>query len=178
MIKKVLLSGLFLTQIFANEDAKFLVIENKLFEKIETLNILEGGIKKDFIVKSTRLSETSMKKFYPEYFAYDAKECVKINQIVNFNEKPTMFRTKTLTNESEIKNEIKKIKLLQLLNDFGENFTTSMSSKSIIKSVGVICSDTLLFRGKSYKKESTIGAIKIKNMEQSNGTLYVENTKK
>ena len=156
-----------------------MVVEKKLYDKIETLNILNGGIKKEFIVTSTKLDNDSIKKYYPEFFAYDAKICVKINQVVDYKvvdykSKPKKYKNSILTREKEIKTEIKKIKLLQLLNDFGENFTTSTPNETIIKSTGVICTDGLYFRGQNYKANTSLGTLELKQMDLNNGTLYVK----
>lgn len=174
MLKKVLLGSFLFTSLYASEGAKFLVVENELFDKINTLNILDGGIKKKMLINSTKLSTESMKKYYPEFFLYDAKVCTKINEIKEFDKKPFKNENIVLSKESEIKDEIKKIKLLQILNDYGKVFTTSKPSKAIILSTGVICGDDLVLRGKTFKKEMILGDIQIKSMNQKDGILYVK----
>lgn len=176
MLKKVIFSFGFLgsTLLFA-QGAKFLVVEDALFNKIETLNILNGGIKKDHIIKSTKLSDDDMKKYYSEYFLYDATECNKINKIVVVKDSnyPKQNMGK-LTSENEKLDEIKSLKLLQILNDYGKNFTTSKVSTEIVESVGVICDNKLLFRGQNFAENSMLNEIKIKKIDEANGIIYVE----
>lgn len=175
MLKKVLLVSLLSSFIFAAEDgAKFLVIDNKIFNKIETLNILNGGIKKDRIIKSTRLDNASMKRFYPEYFLYDGEECVTINDVI-FKSSSKKDIKMPIRGEKNIKKEIRKIKLLQLLTDEGNSFSTSKVSKEILKSAGVICNKNIYFRGKDYRQKDKIGSIRIKKIDVDNGLVYGEN---
>jgi hypothetical protein len=175
MLKKVLFAGLLSSCLWASQEgAKFLVIENELFNKIETLNILNGGIKKDKIIKSTRINEDNMKKYYPEYFLYEARECVKINDMRIKNGKNSNRITTLIKNETQIKEEIKKIKLLQVLTDYGNVYNTSKVSKEIIEAVGIICDQNIYFRGKSYKTNDTIGTIKINKIDTNNGIIHGE----
>lgn len=174
MFKNLILVGLLSTFIFGSQNgAKYLVIENEIFDTIQTLKILDGGIKKDTIIKSTKISTDNMKKYYPEFFIYNAKECVMINDILD-NKKMISTKISTINNSDEIKKEIKKIKLLQILVDNGNNVISSHPSKEIIKSLGIICEDKVHFRGKTFKINDSIGKLKIKNIDSKNGILYAK----
>lgn len=158
----------------SNEQAKFLVVDTMVYEKIETLNILNGGIKKEYVITSKRLSKDSLKKFYPEYFLYDGPTCYNINKIyLNTKDKNENFDY--LKDTKDIKKEIKKIKLLQMLNETSyENVSLSKINDKIIKSIGVLCDDNLFLRGKVYNNNSKIGSYKVKSINMKNASISLE----
>lgn len=176
MIKRVLLVVLFLfsfSEAKEKNEAKFLVVDSNVYEKIQMLSILDGGIKKEYIVSSTRLSNDSLKEFYPEYFIYNAPVCFNINDVYVNNNKNVKFEH--LKDKNDIKKEVKKIKLLQMLSESKtEEIGLSKINDKIIKSVGIICDKNLFLRGKAYNINSEIGEFKIKSINTKNATISLE----
>jgi len=177
LISKFLITAVLLTGVAnATEDnAKFLVVDSKTHEKIKILNILNGGIEKEYIISSLKLAKKDLEKYYPEYFLYDGLKCNTINSIQtnknNLNKKVTV-----LSEDKDIKNEIKKIKLLQMLNDeISTNIDTSTVNPSIVKAIGVLCSSRLFLRGQSYGKGDVVGNMIIKSINTKNSSILVEN---
>jgi hypothetical protein len=161
---------------YGNKDAKFLVVDANAYEKIEVLKILNGGIKKEYVISSKSLSKDSLKRYYPEYFLFDGPICFNINNITI--DKKSDKDITILKNEHKIKKEVKKIKLLQMLNESKfENVGLSQINDIIIKSVGVLCEDNLFLRGKVYSKNSKIGKYQIKSINVKNTSIHLEENK-
>jgi len=176
LIKTLLTTTLLLVSLANAKDnnAKFLVVDSKTYEKIEVLNILNGGIEKEFIVSSSKLSKNSLAKYYPEYFIYNGIKCNVINNVQN-NTNNINQKVKLLTKENDIKDEVKKIKLLQMLNDINPtNINTSRINKELIKSLGLICGNRLFIRGKSFGQGDSLGNIMIKKINQNNSSISIE----
>ncbi len=175
MIFRYLLVSVFILSLsFAktNDAAKFLVVEKKVYNKIEALNILNGGIKRDYTVNSIKLSESSLKKYYPEFYLYNASTiCYNINKVY-INEHNLNTKVKYYKNVNDIKKEIKKIKLLQILSE-SKYKNTELRNINIntIKSVGLLCDGNLFLRGKIYSKNSTLDRYKIKSINMKNASL-------
>ena len=177
-----MLRFLFITIVFINflqasqkdDDAKFLVLDNQTYSKIKILNILNGGIDKKYLISSSRLSNSDLIKYYPEYYLYNAEQCYIINNIT-IGKKNTTINIKKIKDENSIKKEIKKIKLLQMLSDNNSNAITSSNiSPKIIKSLGYICNSKLIFKNKSYEIEDTIGNFVIKMLDNKAHTIRLE----
>ena len=156
-----------------NSDAKFLVVDTNTYKKIEILNILNGGINKEYRVSSKRLSSENLEKYYPEFFLFKGPVCNAINKIV-LNEKDLNSKSIKLKNEKEIKKEVNRIKLLQMLNEANSDIMTSKINKKIIKSLGLICNKQLFLRGKFYSQNDKIGDFMIKSINTENSLIYLE----
>jgi hypothetical protein len=159
----------------ANEEGgKFLVLDNTTFDTIDKLNILNGGIKKKVVISSVRLKEEDLLQFYPEYFLFTGEKCSIINNIetTNSNNNNNMV---LLDRKDDLLKEVKKIKLLQLVNDYIDSDVMMTSiSKELIQSAGVICEKRLLLRGRYYKINDTLSSLKIKSIDVQNSTLLIE----
>ena len=121
---------------------------------------------------SVKLSENTLKKYYPEYYIYHAPTiCYNINKVY-LNKDNLKSEFKYLENENEIKKEIKKIKLLQILseNEY-EDIVLSKINTSIIKAVGLLCEGKLFLRGKTYAQNSILDEYKIKSINMKNASL-------
>ena len=176
MIVKLLCSICLLYSLsYANKvnDAKFLVVDKNTYDKIEVLNILNGGINKEYIVSSKRLSQDNLKKYYPEFFVFSGPVCNSINKIV-FTKKEFNEDIKLLVKEEEIKTEVNKIKLLQMLNEANGVINISKVNTNIIKSLGIICNNRVFLRGKFYGEDDLIGKLKIKSINSKNSSIYLE----
>lgn len=176
MIKNFLVAAMLFVG-YANaseENAKFLVVDGKTYNKIKILNILNGGLEKEYIVSSLNLSQKDLEKYYPEYFIYNGLKCNIVNNIVNSskksNEKITMLKK-----VDDIKNEVKKIRLLQMLNDENAaNIDTSSMNSELIKALGVLCGNRLFIRGLSFGKGDLVGNVKIKHINAKNASISLE----
>jgi len=158
----------------ADDNAKFLVVDGKTYNKIQVLNILNGGIEKEYIVSSLKLSQKSLEKYYPEYFIYSGLKCNVINKIYT-NGKKSNTKINLLTKENDIKNEVKKVKLLQMLNDENpSNISTSSMNPELIKALGVLCGNRLFLRGQSFGANDVLGNTIIKNINSKNSTISLE----
>ena len=176
MINKFLVTALLFASTVnaSNENAKFLVVDGATYNKIEVLNILNGGIEKEYIVSSSKLSNKSLEQYYPEYFIYSGLKCNVINKITSKN-KISKQKVKILTKENDIKNEVKKVKLLQMLNDENStNISTSVMNQELIKALGVICGNRLFLRGQSFGAGDIVGNSKIKYIDAKNSTISLE----
>jgi hypothetical protein len=164
--------------IFAKENsgAKLLVVDSNTYKKIDDLKILDGGINKKLLIKSSRLDNESLKKYYPAFSAFEGKTCNLLNGVKIINRPDDiLYSTSKITNEDDIKKEVKKIKLLQILNDSNQdtNFFSKLD-KNRIKSIGILCDGNLILRGKVYRKNSSIGNLKIKDINIKNNFLFLE----
>jgi len=178
MIRNIVLISIFMHVILnANEsEAKFLVVDNKTYEQISNLNILNGGIEKKNIISSIRLNKEELLHYYPEYFLYKGQKCNIVNKIYTRNKKISNSMLK-LVKKEDILREVRKIKLLQLLSDNNDNDNINVNlklSKNIIKSIAVICKNSLLIRGIYYKSGDEINKIKIDSIDSKNSILYIK----
>lgn len=176
MITKILCVLILLSSMsYAKEkdDAKFLVVDADTYKKIELLNILNGGIKKEYRVSSKSVSDKDLKKYYPEFFLFNGPICNSVKKIVS-NKSQLNKKNTTLISEKDIKKEIKRIKLLQMLNETNESIVTSKINKNIIKSLALICNNQLFLRGKFYRTNDNIGDFIIKSINPDNSSIYLE----
>lgn len=156
--------------------AKILVVDKQSYEKIETVNILKGGIDKKFVINSSRLSTDNMKKFYPEYFLYSGQRCQLINKIEVINkEYKNTHDVTAISNSATMKKEIEKLKLLQALVDIGyKNNNTYDLNRDSIKAFGILCDGKLMIRQKFYEQNNFIGKYKIRKINTTDNSLYLE----
>lgn len=180
MLIKFLLTIFILSNLsFADDDgAKFLVVDNPTYEKIEKLNLLNGGINKEYIVSSSRLTLEDLKQYYPEYFLYQGEICNAVNKVVKVSEKNKVKSTEpvlALKTKEEIQDEVRKIKLLQMLSEAKQDtINTSTINEKIIKGIGIVCDNKLVLKGKKYSANDTVGTAKIDSISIINGIIYIE----
>ena len=162
MIGKFILSVGIVSSLWANttkDNNKFLVVDSDTYNKIEKLNILNGGIKTKYVIKSKKINESDMEMYYPEIFAYDGKSCTSIQNVYIYKVKKKNFN---------INKEIKKLKLLNILhnskNDYNINKKLDMKT---IQAVGILCTDTLHIRNKDYNIGDNIANYYIKSIDQN-----------
>ena len=97
-----------------------------------------------------------------------------INDLV-IGKKDNQVKIKKLTNKINIKKEVKKIKLLQMLSDNSSNAVVLKNiSPKMIKSIGYICANKLVFKNKYYDIENKIGNYIIKTINTKNNTIRLE----
>ena len=173
---KIILTILFFYTISfsAQTGGKFLVLDMDTYNMIENTNILNGGINKSVVVSSNRITKEDLKKYYLEYFLFKGKKCNRINSITD-TKSNIMENYSFYTNEKEIKKEIKRLKLLQILHDDSEiKGNYNRISYETIKSLSLICNKKVIFRNKMYQKNGYIGKFKIIKIDSLNSVLTLE----
>jgi hypothetical protein len=105
---------------------------------------------------------------------YSGLKCNTINNIYKDGKKDST-KIEVLTIEKEIKNEVRKVKLLQMLNDEEQsNISTSAMNVQLIKALGVTCKNRIFLRGQSFGINDVIGNLTITNIDSINSTVSVE----
>jgi len=126
-------------------------------------------IKKDYIVKNKDISDEVLKKYYPEIFTYDGNICYCIKDVY-------IYKSKNI--KSSLKNEIEKLKLLNILHNIKYEYKTKTKlNMQTVQAVGIICNKTLHLRNKDYKVSDNIFSnyyIKLIDSNNSNIVLYVK----
>lgn len=176
MLFKFLIGVVFaVLSVFASEGGKFVVMDNGTFDKLQTLKVLDGGLKKQIVLSSTKLSSDDLKIFYPEYFLYSGEKCTLINDVVNIHSKNSGHITiNKLTEDKEKEVEVKKIKLLQILVDSNDKKTTVTPNEKSLKALGMICDGEVKFQGQKYINEDQMGNLKIESISTLNSVVYVK----
>jgi hypothetical protein len=156
--------------------AKILVVDKAAYEKIESVNILNGGLAKRFVVSSSRLSLKDMKKYYPEYFLYKGENCQLINKVEVINkEYDKAHDSSPIASEALVKKEIEKLKMVQALVDIGyKNINTFDLNRDSIKAFGIMCKNKVMIRQKLYKEKQYIGNFKIRKIDSNDNSMYLE----
>lgn len=159
--------------ILANDGGKFMVVDNGTYKKIQISKILDGGIKKEYVLSSTRLSEDDLQNNYPEYFLYDGERCTIINEVVDVKSNNTTTKVVKLLEDMKIDEEIKKIRLLQILVDSKNKKYYEDLNKDILKATGMICDYSVVFREERYFVNQSIGDLIIEQISLLNSTVYI-----
>lgn len=156
-----------------NSVAKILVVDKNAYDKIESVNILNGGLKKKIVVASSKVSQDDLKRYYPEYFLYEGNKCHLINKI-ELDDK-IYSDIMPIEDADFIKKEIEKIKMIQALVDIGyKNNDVADLNKDSLKAFGIICDDSIMIRQKFYKESDNIGNLIIKKIDAKNNSVYLE----
>lgn len=180
-LKSLLISGLLLSSSFGDNSSggKFIVVDNTTFEKVKTLNMLEGGIKQQFVLSSTKIDSSDLNKYYPEHLLYDGEKCTVVNDVIDVDTNAQVVASVIkLKTPSKIDDEVKKIKLLQILvnssnkSEIQKNTIENTTPKTI-KAIGIICDNELVLRGKRYEQDDLVGNIRINSISKTNSTVYV-----
>ena len=169
----LLVFAVFKAYILANDGGKFIVVDNATYKKIEISKILDGGIKKEYVLSSTRLSNDSLQSNYPEYFLYDGERCTIINEVIDVKANNTTAKVIKLQDDMKIDEEIKKIRLLQTLVDSKNKNYYANINKDTLKATGMICDYSVVFRGERYSKDQTIGNLLIDQISVLNSVVYI-----
>jgi hypothetical protein len=165
--------------LFANDTksvAKILVVDKAAFEKIESVNILNGGLQKRFVISSSRISQNDLKEFYPEYFLYKGLNCQLINKVEVINQEyKESHDASPIRSKAQVKREIEKIKMVQALVDIGyKNLNTLDLNRDSIKAFGILCNNQIIIREKAYKEKDFIGNLKIRRIDSKDNSIYLE----
>jgi len=161
------------SNIFANQDAKLILIQNDVYSKIKNLNLLNDGIKKNYLISSTNLNTSDLEELYPEYFIYNGENCNLINKvsITDLNTLKSDVQVKTIFSKKDL---VKEIKLLQILYDYENNKNLLDNDlKNIILSLGIICNNKLVLHNKEYIIGDTINNNKINLIDKNKSILYL-----
>ena len=167
MIGKLIFSATIVSSLWSSSpsDDKFLVIDSTTYNKIKKLNVLNGGIKTNYVIYSSLIDTKTMQNKYPEIFAYNGEKCYSIQSVYLNNKKVKKF---------DLTKEIEKLKLLNLLHNTSNNYNvTSTLNPQIIQAVGIICNNKLHIRGKDYSTGDNIGKYYIKSINSSNSNIIV-----
>ena len=168
MINKIIFSIVFVSLLWSNSTEntdKFLVIDSKTYNKIENLNVLNGGIKTDYVIYNKLIDNSTLKKFYPEIFAYNGQKCYTIQSInISTSNKKNI----------NIKKEIEKLRILNLLHNTSNKYKIQYALDiETIKAVGIICDYKLHIRNKDYMVGDNIGKFYIKSINTKNDNLIL-----
>lgn len=179
MKKLFVLVTLFCSISFADDTkdvAKILVVDKSAYEKIDTVNILNGGLTKQYVVNSSRINEKNLKDYYPEYFLYTGKRCQLINKVEIINEEyDDTHDASIITDSASMKKEIEKLKMLQALVDIGyKNLDTYDLNRDSIKAFGILCDGKIIIRQKSYMEKDLIGNLKVRKIDTRDNSIYLE----
>lgn len=162
-----------LTNIYASNSAKLLVVDKNIYEKIENLNLLNDGLKKRYLISSIDINEKDLKRLYPEYFIYNGAKCNIINEVSITN--IDTLKSDIIKIKDKTKKEIiKKIRLLQILAD--DNSNEKINSNDIqnkILNLGFICDDKLLIRNRKYNVGDVLGDKKINLIDNKKSIVYL-----
>ena len=142
IISTALVSSLWCTTFDKNTN-KFLVVDTKTFNKIKKLNVLNGGIKTNYVIKSKNIDDETMQKYYPELFAYSGEKCYSIQNV---------FIYKSKDKKLPLKKEIEKLRILNILHNTENDYKTiNKLDMQTIQAIGIICNGKLHLRNKDYK---------------------------
>jgi len=169
MIIKVILASMLITSLWGDStEDKFLVIDSKTYTKIEKLNVLNGGIKTNYVIFSKLVDNDAMQEKYPEIFAYNGQKCFSIQSV---------YVNKTNKKASNSKKEIEKLKMLNLLHNTSSDYMSNLNLNiNTIQAVGIICENKLHIRSKDYKIGDSIDKYYLKsiNSKKSNIVLGIK----
>ena len=163
---------LFLNSLFSAENAKLLVVDKNIYEKINNLNILNNGIKVKYLISSTKFNN-NLKDIYPEYYLYNGEKCNIVNE-VSFTNIDTFKKNNLKYEPKNTFDIVKKVKLTQiLLNDNEEKLVDNNELMHTIISLGAICKNKLIIRGKEYFVGDNISDKKINLIDYEKSIIYL-----
>ena len=163
---------LFLNSLFSANNAKLLVVDKNIYEKINNLNILNDGIKVKYLISSTDIN-SELKKIYPEYYLYNGEKCNIINEI-SLTNIDTFKKENLKYKPKKIQDIVKKVKLLQiLLNDNKKSLVNNKNLMHTIISLGVICDNKLIIKGNEYLLGDDIANNKINLIDADKSIIYL-----